>query len=279
MLLFTSIALITLFERKILAYSQIRIGPNKTTLRGLLQPLIDGIKLLYKDFLSPLNSIKDLFYFGPSLLIISITMMWSCQNTTPFHSSFWAQRLFFILLLRLGVYGIFLVGLSSASKYSFIGGIRRCTQSIRYEVRFAIVIFSIIILHHHVRFPIWGRSLFILCLPLWLIRVIAETNRAPLDLTEGERELIRGLNIELSGVLFAFVFVGEYGIVVAFSWLSRILFFRNNFFFTLFIIFIILIIRRSLPRLRYDKLISFCWTRILPVSILWTLFCVITTQL
>lgn len=112
----------------------------------------------------------------------------------------------------------------------------------------------------------------LVCLPLWFISIVAETRRAPLDLAEGERELIRGLNIELSSALLAFVLVGEYGLLVAFSWFTRTMFLIGLISSFILVVLSILFIRRVLPRYRYDKLMALCWTKILPLALLWTTF-------
>ena len=279
LLLFMAIAFVTLLERKLLAYRQRRVGPTKMLLKGIMQPIIDGVKLLHKNLIKPLNSPKDLFFLSPLILIIGIVIFSACFSSIPFHRQLWCRRLLLLLILRLGVYRRLLIGFTRASKYSFIGGIRRCIQRVRYEVRLAIIIFSIIIINRHISFSLWSRALFYFVLPLWFIRLVAETNRAPFDLAEGERELVRGLNIELSRAVLAYVLVGEYGFVIILSWLTAIIFFWNLTFLFITITLTTLFIRSVFPRYRYDKLIALCWTKILPLALFWCRICLCVPSL
>ena len=269
------VALITLFERKILALSQFRLGPNKIILKGILQPVLDGIKLFQKRILLPFQSFKRIFILGPRIILRRIIILWRSLSSFPFHATLWIRRFLFLLILRAGVYGVFLRGLGGASKYSFIGGIRACIQRVRYEIRFALIILALVVSIGHITFRQRRSLLFLVVFPIWGFRIIAETNRAPFDLAEGERELIRGFNLELGRVFLAFVFVGEYGIVIAFAWLTSLFFFRERFRAVLFWVFLSLFFRRVLPRFRYDKLLSFCWTSLLPPRVIWILFSLI----
>ena len=263
------VALVTLFERKILALTQFRLGPNKTLLKGILQPLIDGVKLLQKEIFSPSLIYEVLYLFAPLLVILIIVISWACVCSFPLNSCFWIPVWFLVVILSLGVYGVFIIGWASVSKYAFVGGIRSCAQTISYEVRFALILFSCIFLSGHPSLGQVRRLFFIFSVSLWAISCLAETNRAPLDLAEGESELIRGFNVELRRVLLAFVFVGEYGIVVCLAWLTRILFFSRSLAAACFWIFLYLLVRSSFPRLRYDKLMALCWIVVLPVAVFW----------
>lgn len=269
------IALVTLLERKLLAYSQVRLGPVKVLFKGVVQPLLDGIKLLQKGLLKPVYSLKELLVFRPLLLFVGMVIAWSCVISFPFHSIYWLGLLFLVLVLRLGVYSVLLAGFAGASKYSLVGGMRACSQRISYEVALALLLFSVLFLEKHQRFFVWRRFLLFIILPLWFLSYIAETNRAPFDLAEGERELIRGFNLEFAGLLFAYVLVGEYGIVICLSFLTAIIFLRRGVLLVGLFLLLRLMLRRTLPRLRYDKLISFCWTKILPVSIFLCIFQVV----
>jgi NADH-ubiquinone oxidoreductase chain 1 len=183
--------------------------------------------------------------------------------------------LMFMVLIGLSVYAILLIGWASNSKYRIIGSVRACSQSIRYEIRISIIIFSIILVLRRfnlstlvsynisivwVTFPI---------LTIWIISCVAECNRAPLDFAEGESELVSGFNVEYGSGVFALIFVSEYGIIIFFSLVTGILFSSLRFlpFFFLILNFILLI-RSSYPRIRYDKLISLAWVKILPVRLL-----------
>lgn len=273
LLLLIGVAFITLLERLILALSQFRKGPNKTGLGGVIQPLIDGVKLLLKDFILPSQSFSFLFVLGASWTLLIIIIVWFAFKTVPFQGGPIIRIWFLALVLSLGVYGIFLSGLRGISKYRFLGGVRGCIQRVRYEVRLALVVFSFVFLQQNSTFTLFRRIIIMSGLPFWFIRYIAETNRAPFDLAEGERELIRGFNIEYRRLPFAFILVGEYGIVLCFSWLSSLIFLGGSLLFVGVLVFSRLVIRRTLPRFRYDKLVSFCWSILLPTTVLWTLFC------
>ena len=271
LLILISVAFITLFERKVLALRQFRLGPNKVLLKGVLQPVLDGVKLFQKRLLFPFQAWGGIIILGPLVILGRIIMLWSRLSSFPFHAVLWIRRLFFLLILRLSVYGVFLRGLRGASKYRFLGGIRACIQRIRYEIRLALVIFSIIILIRHISFRAWRPLLLLIIFPIWGLSVIAETNRAPLDLAEGERELIRGFNLELGRVLFAFVLVGEYGMVIAFAWFTALFFLRGSIWRVMLWVLFSLFFRRVFPRFRYDKLLSLCWASLLPTRVMWIL--------
>jgi len=273
LLILIAIAFITLLERKILALTQLRVGPNKVVLKGLVQPLIDGIKLLQKHLILPYRSYLEIFVFIPFLLIRVIILTWRCIWRFPYHSIYWISVLLLIVLFSVRVYGIFLIGWRGASKYAFIGGIRACAQRLSYEVRLALVLLATIFLSNHRHVGTLRRILLIGRFILWITSILAETNRAPLDLAEGERELIRGLNIEHGSFILAYILVGEYGMVLSLSWITSLIFLNSNFLIVLFIISIMLLLRSTLPRLRYDKLIRLCWTFLLPIALLWSIIC------
>lgn len=266
LLLLIGVAFITLFERLVLALRQLRKGPNKVGIIGIVQPLVDGIKLLLKSQILPSQAVSFLFLTGARWTLLLIIIIWSCVKTVPYHSYFWLTRGFLILLLGFGVYGIFLSGLRRISKYGLLGRLRGCIQRISYEVSFALIILSLIIFEQRGGFNNWSALLFWRGIPLWFISYTAETNRAPIDFAEGERELIRGLNIEYRSFPFAFIFVGEYGIVLCFSWLSGQILLGGSLLIIFICILVRLGIRRVLPRFRYDKLLAFCWTRLLPAA-------------
>ena len=278
LLVLLRIAFVTLFERKILALRQSRVGPNKILLKGILQPLLDGIKLLCKELVLPTTVLRTLLFLSSSLVIVIIILFWSCLLSTPFHASYWVTFFMFIVVLSIRVYGTFLIGFARTSKYSFIGAIRSCRQTVRYEVRFSLIILCTILTFGGTEF--FNRSILTyLVLSPWLISCLSETNRAPFDFAEGERELIRGFNIELRSFILAYVLVAEYGILLALSWFSRAILFRRSLISALLFIFLFLTIRTSFPRLRYDKLISLCWSRILPVALFSALLLMASTIL
>lgn len=271
MLLLLGVAFITLFERLILALTQFRKGPNKTGGGGFIQPLIDGVKLLLKTFIVPSYSLPSLLVMGARWTLCVMVIVWSCLKPLPLHGEYSLRRWLLILVLGLGVYGIFLSGFRGVSKYGLLGGMRGCIQSVGYEVRLAFVVFSLVILNQHTNFILWRRVLALGGLPLWFIRYVAEISRAPLDFAEGERELVRGFNIEYRRFLLALIFVGEYGIVLCLSWFTRVILLGGRLFFVRLFALFRLIIRSTFPRFRYDKLLTFCWTCVLPSSVMWAL--------
>ena len=273
-LILMSVAFVTLFERKVLALRQFRLGPNKVLLGGLLQPLLDGVKLFHKSLLMPFQALRRTTSLGPALVLVSIILIWSSLTALPFQSRFWISRFLFLLVLRFGVYGVLITGLRRVSKYGFLGGVRACIQRVSYEIRLALIIFSVVIFIRHTSWDLWRSLFFFFVLPAWGLRVVAEINRAPLDLAEGERELIRGLNLELGSVFLAFILVGEYGILICFAWFTRLFFFRRVWVTATFIFFL-LFFRSVFPRFRYDKLLSFCWTVLLPLVVRWILLRII----
>lgn len=269
LLILMRIAFITLYERKILALTQLRLGPNKVIFKGIVQPLIDGVKLLQKNLIMPQRAYKTLFLWAPFFVIAIIIFTWSCIPGIPFQLNYWTSILFLIVIFSVGVYGIFLIGWRASSKYAFIGRMRSCAQTVSYEVCLALVLFATIFRTNHPHAGITNSLFLLLGLRFWLISCLAETNRAPFDFAEGERELIRGLNIEHGSLVFAYIFVGEYGIVLCLSWITSLIWFHSSLLCAALCVTIFLLLRRTLPRFRYDKLIAFCWTRLLPTALLW----------
>jgi len=272
------VAYITLLERKVLSYSQNRIGPNKVIFTGIIQPILDGVKLLFKELLLMYKRNQLIFLLTPYLSILTILLFWSL---IPTHFSRIRNRLSFLLIIVLigvSVFRTLLSGWMSNRKYRIIGAIRSCSQSISYEVSLSLVIFtiSIVLSRFNIRANFYYnfRPLLINLpiIPIWLISIVAECHRAPLDFAEGESELVSGFNVEYSRGSFALIFVSEYGIIIYFSLISSIIFIQVITWFILpfTIIFInfILIIRASFPRIRYDKLMYLAWVKLLPIRIL-----------
>lgn len=245
----------TLLERKILGYVQNRKGPTKVLFIGLLQPVVDGGKLILKRIL-----IEKLYYFFiPFLSILTIRFLslriWFFSLRIVVNN-----RVFFVLLIRsVIVYVLFMLGWRRENVYGVLGGLRRSSQIIAYEI----IIFFIIILIaiYYIRWNFYNYSFsvyYILDLfVIWLLILLVETNRRPYDFAEGERELVSGYNIEYMGVLFAYIFIAEYGILVIFSWITRVIF-LGFYNFWLVLLFLVLV-RSFIPRRRYDILISNCW--------------------
>jgi len=270
---------LTILERKILRYIQFRKGPNKVGIMGLLQPFSDGFKLLRKErgnLIYKANYI--IYYLCPIILIVFIVLLWCLIPwTTNIYCINYSILLIFVLI-RLRGFIIIIIGWRSNSIFSLMGAIRFIAQSISYEVRFILIIFSLIILSERyslinlLRWQVYIWNIITL-MPIFFcffIRILAEINRSPIDLVEGESELVSGFNVEYYGVEFALIFIAEYGIIIFFSYIILLLF-RNLFYSIRFIVILCIVIigviyiRGILPRIRYDELIYICWKIILPI--------------
>lgn len=273
------VAFITLLERKFLGFSQNRFGPNKVRLWGILQPVLDGVKLLLKTIDIPLKALKNFYFILPAARFFLILTLWVLlpEKFVLLHTQF--PLIALIIFLGCGVFLTLLTGWRRWSKFARVGGVRASSQRISYEISLAVVLFVFFVsasstsLSIFISFNFFFAVLYFLpVLFIWLIICLAETNRAPFDFAEGERELISGFNIEFSSLLFVFLFLAEYGIIIFFSILTQIVFFSKNLFLGVLVIFLLLIIRRTYPRFRYDKLLI--WMLILPNTIyfLWVGF-------
>jgi NADH-ubiquinone oxidoreductase chain 1 len=254
-IVYLRVCFLTLLERKVLGYVQNRKGPTKVLLIGLLQPVLDGGKLILKRIL-----IQRLYYFFIpffSIFIIGILRIriWFIGISLVINN-----RIFFILIFRsVIVYVLFILGWRSENVYGVLGGLRRSSQIVAYEIIMFFLIILLVIYYFrwnivNFKFSIW--YLFDIIL-IWLLILLVETNRRPYDFAEGERELVSGYNIEYIGVLFAYIFIAEYGMLVFFRWVTAVIFI-GYWNFWLILLFLI-IVRGYIPRRRYDILISNCW--------------------
>jgi len=268
-LLILGVGYLTLVERKVLSYIQSRKGPNKLGLLGVLQPLRDAAKLFTKE-LSKLNQRLILsFYGGPVFGVIIILTLWFLYFR-EFNISFKWGIIFFLRVSSLNVFSLLLSGWARNSKYALLGRVRASAQTISYEVIIALAILCIILLLE--RFGLENQVFWIsfispAFLGLWLICIVAETNRAPFDLAEGERELVSGFNIEYGGSGFALLFIAEYGSILFMSIITVRLFYESQILGLLGFRVIILWVRGSFPRVRYDSLMNLCWKSLLRITL------------
>nr|CAH59763.1 NADH dehydrogenase subunit 1 [Gymnogramma flavivitella] len=280
------VAFLTLLERKVLGYIQIRKGPNKLGMMGILQPFSDAIKLFTKEQIYPSFSNYLSYYFSPILSFILSLMIWML---IPYYFnliSFNLGMLFFFCCTSMGVYTVMIAGWSSNSNYALLGGLRAVAQTISYEVSLALIMMSVIIfimnfnLMKFFEFQnlIW---FFFLMLPLslcWLSSSLAETNRTPFDFAEGESELVSGFNVEYSSGGFALIFMAEYSSILFMSMFFCLLYLGGydlSFWFYMklsLISFLFIWVRGTLPRYRYDKLMYLAWKSYLPISLNFLMF-------
>nr|QXG82684.1 NADH dehydrogenase subunit 1 [Alleculinae sp. BMNH 1042437] len=275
------VAFLTLLERKVLGYIQIRKGPNKVGFMGLLQPFADAVKLFTKEQTFPFLSNFNIYYFSPVMNLFISLFLWMMMPFFSVYLNFNFSLLFFLSVSSLGVYSIMMSGWSSNSSYSLLGGLRSVAQTISYEVSLALILMSFIFLvlsfnlldYMFMQDYIW---FIFLCLPLsfmFIVSGLAETNRTPFDFAEGESELVSGFNVEYSSGGFAMIFLAEYASILFMSMLCVFLFLGgdlNSFMFfvkLVFISFLWIWVRGTLPRFRYDKLMYLAWKSFLPSSL------------
>nr|UXG56630.1 NADH dehydrogenase subunit 1 [Cerceris albofasciata] len=282
MILF-GVAFLTLFERKILGYIQIRKGPNKNFMIGIFQPFSDAMKLLTKEIIIMKFTNYLYFFMSPILSFFISLIIWLIY---PFYLNlfyFKYSLLFIFCCLGLGVYSSMIGGWSSNSNYSMLGSIRAVAQSISYEVSMILMIFCLMIMTEEYNLLMFNNyqyylSYFWLMIPLYLmfyISLLAELNRTPFDLIEGESELVSGFNTEYFSAFFTLFFMAEYSMIMFMSMMITLLFFKfNNYFIFIYLIHLISIlwIRGVLPRIRYDQLMMMCWKMILPLTLIFLFF-------
>lgn len=280
------VAYLTLLERKVLGYIQIRKGPNKVGLIGIFQPFSDAIKLFTKETTYPNFSNYYCYYFSPVIRFVLSLVIWVL---IPYYFNiirFNLGLIFFLCCTSIGVYTVIIAGWSSNSNYALLGGLRAVAQTISYEVRIALILLSRIILiidfnlviFFYYQKIVWIIFLIIPLSLIWISSILAETNRTPFDFAEGERELVSGFNIEYRRGGFALIFLAEYSRILFIRILFVIIYiggYNLNLIFYLklrLISFLFIWVRGTLPRYRYDKLIYLAWKRYLPVSLNFLLF-------
>lgn len=301
------VAYVTYAERKVIGYIQIRIGPNRVGFRGLLQPFADLIKLLHKEIIVPTRSNKYLFIIAPLFALVPALAGWA---VIPFDqgivlANINAGVLFLFALSSLSVYGVLIAGWASNSKYAMMGALRSAAQTVSYEIAMGFSFVGVLLAAGSMNLSAivnsqqggvlhwWFLPLLPLFLTFW-ISGMAETNRAPFDMVEGESEIVAGFHVEYSSIGFALFFLAEYASMVLISTMISILFlggwlspfegipFLNDLFFfvpgfawllvkvTLFL-FVYLWVRATFPRYRYDQLMRLGWKVLIPVTIIWVI--------
>ncbi len=293
------VAYLTYAERRVIGMMQLRRGPNVVGPFGLLQPIADALKLLFKEIVVPKAANRFIFLLAPIITFVLSLVGWA---VIPFDegvvlSNINVGALYLLAISSLGVYGIIIAGWASNSKYAFLGAIRSSAQMISYEVSIGLVIVTVLlttgtlnlseIVEAQRHTPLWCDLLLSPMAVVFFISVLAETNRLPFDLPEAESELVAGYNVEYSSITFALFFLGEYANMILVSALTTIFFLGGylppfgieslNFipgfiWFMLkisFLLFCFLWIRATLPRYRYDQLMRIGWKVFLPLSLFW----------
>ena len=297
-----TVAYLTLAERKVIGYMQVRIGPNRVGYFGLLQPLADGLKLLLKEIIVPSGSNKFLFVIAPVLALTPALAAWA---VVPFSDGMVladinAGLLYILAMTSLGVYGIILAGWASNSKYAFIGALRSAAQAVSYEIPMGFALVCVLMVSQSMNLGdiVLGQKssaglfgwYFIPLFPMFVVYFIsgvAETNRAPFDMAEGESEIVAGFHVEYSGMAFALFFLAEYANMILIAILTAIMFLGGwlppfdiaplnllpGIFWLLaktsFVLFLFLWFRATFPRYRYDQLMRLGWKVLIPLTLVW----------
>jgi NADH-quinone oxidoreductase subunit H len=306
--LFGAVAYLTLWERKLIGWMQIRIGPNRVGPIGLLQPIADAVKLMFKELIVPAGANRFLFILAPMLTLMPALAAWAVIPFSPdvVLADVNAGLLYVMAITSMGVYGVIIAGWASNSKYAFLGAMRSAAQIVAYEIAMGFALVCVLMVsqslnltdivvgqsrgyfaHKGLNFLSWN---WLPLLPMFLVYFIsgvAETNRAPFDVAEGESEIVAGFHVEYSGMTFALFFLGEYANMILVSALATIMFlggwaapvdsevfnavppFAWLFGKIFFVVSLFLWFRATFPRYRYDQIMRLGWKVFIPATIVW----------
>jgi len=294
-----AVAYLTLIERKVIGYMQVRIGPNRVGYFGLLQPIADALKLLFKEIILPAASNKGLFFIGPILAIAPAFAAWAVIpfDATLVLANLDAGLLYILAMTSVAVYGVIIAGWASNSKYAFLGSLRSAAQIVSYEIAMGFALVGVLMCANSLNLGkiVMGQSgglwhwYFLPLFPLFIvyfISAVAETNRAPFDVAEGESEIVAGFHVEYSGMAFALFFLAEYAniwlvctlaaLMFLGGWLSPFSFMPDSIFWLFakigFLVFFFLWFRATFPRYRYDQIMRLGWKVFIPITIVWIVF-------
>ena len=310
--LIISVALLTLWERKVIGWIQLRRGPNRVRIFGLLpglgQPFADVVKLLLKEVIIPIRANKGLFVLAPALALIPAFATWAVIPLSPdlVIADINAGLLYYLSLTSVGVYGIILAGWAANSKYAFLGAMRSAAQMVAYEIAMGFALVGVLMVSGSLNFgtivrmqhggPLaWNWFWLFPLLIVYFISGLAETNRSPFDVAEGESEIVAGFHVEYSGIAFALFFLAEYANMILISALTAVFFFGGwlspldgylpkgspvtdflmapSFFWLGLKIFIVLFLflwlRATFPRYRYDQIMRLGWKVLIPITLVW----------
>ncbi len=294
--LMLGVAYLTYAERKIIGWMQVRIGPNRVGFQGLLQPIADAVKLLMKEIIIPSGANRGLFILGPILVIAPALAAWAVIpfTDTLVLANINAGLLYVLAITSMGVYGVIIAGWASNSKYAFLGAMRSAAQIVSYEIAMGFALVGVLMAAQSLNLTdiVQGQSGGALQWYIWplfplfvvyLIAGVAETNRAPFDVAEGESEIVAGFHVEYSGMAFAVFFLAEYanmilvatlaGLLFLGGWLSPVPFLPDGivwlFFKIGFVLFLFLWFRATFPRYRYDQIMRLGWKVFIPITIVW----------
>ncbi len=301
--LLLAVAYLTFWERKVIGWMQVRIGPNRVGPWGLIQPIADGVKLLLKEVVIPTGANKGVFLIAPMFAFAPALAAWAVIpfNDTLVLANVNASLLYIMSITSIGVYGIILSGWASNSKYAFLGGMRSAAQMISYEVAMGLALVVVLMVSNSLNlgdivkaqgegyfadkglgFLSWNWLPLLPMFVVYLVSIVAETNRAPFDMAEGESEIV-GFHVEYSGMAFAVFFLAEYANMILVStlastlflggWLSPVGFLPDGIVWLFLkisaVLFFFLWIRATFPRYRYDQIMRLGWKVFIPLCLIW----------